>query len=76
MKMKIDLVRLLQEHDESGLDECCPHTATLKRADDAVKAKLVELQADYDHAWQDRESAQERMNDAQAQAEALGVNLA
>lgn len=43
---------------------------------DAVQLKLSELQSDYDHAWQDRQSAQERMDAAQEQAQALGVDLA
>ncbi len=48
----------------------------LRRAPDAVQLKLSELQSDYDHAWQDRQSAQERMDAAQEQAQALGVDLA
>ncbi len=48
----------------------------VRPAIDAVQLKLSELQSDYDHAWQDRQSAQERMDAAQEQAQALGVGLA
>ena len=54
---------------------CVHESAAAKRQSDAVALKLSELQSDYDHAWQDREAAQERMNAAQKQAQALGVAL-